>query len=592
MREQKISFNFQFNLVNFFKINFSSIKQAFKANSNPGKFKLILVLIFVTFTPLTYNYSMSTFQETSDGIYYLTDAISLLLNNFQNSDSLLDNKDSNNLLNIKNAIYFSSKSFKLSASKFESLQSPLYFPILKLLGINDQPSMLVTTLNRLSSFTGTSTLDLISSIEDYLTFMYQLSKEIVRRARWWDLEQNNITYNPKIDFYDKFEYKVSIRVQENVIKFKNDFFDIKNLINASFLKNYSFITNFYSQIDKLNLILDQVVYITKLAPSLLNATFKSVEITNALAFDQFVTAKKLNVLSQYYLEQTQKHLENATNFDNSLSSTISDINKILIEFNDLNYEFVNMTDSSELHFVSLGNIVSSLNNISSISQGKLFNKTGDYNDFLVKNHRVQEIVDRNIDKLKNYIEKSSSLVRFPFKDILNHFLWFYEGYQGAIIGYRNLFLSAKGTIDVFIALENFNNSFISYIQNERNNLSVPTLNKTIYNSYYNEYNETIYLVSETSKNFNQSVVNGAIKVNISLWENLLGYNRSFDSKKDTGFLEFLKNFYIFWRDFHEEIDFTKYFNAFDTYFVRYHQELLNLVGTGIFLSLSEEIINN
>ena len=482
---------------------------------------------------------MQTIHNTNDGIYYLTDALNLLLSYFQKHTGLTGIfSNSTELLKVKNILYFSAKNLKLSELELKSLNSPLYFPFMYLLNLKSQTQLTLSILNKFSEFVGGTLLNLVGSIEDYMNLMYQLTREILRRAYWWELEKNNITYNPRTDFYNKFNSKTVTDLNQSVLQFNNNFIDLENLIDKSYLKNNNMINVFYSQMDKLKLVLHQVVYLSKLAPPLLNATFTSVEVTNALAFDQFVTAKNLTALSQKYLNQSQEIL-NSYSFDPTLSSSISDIGIVMDEINDINHEFLNMTYGTQNMFLNLSKSIQTLNETYYSSNIVQINLTNINLGINISINYVSQVVQRNIDKLNSYLNRKGSSLRFPFTDILAHFLWFYNGYDSAVDGYRSLWETSNETIGLFSTIENLQNSTLNFLNTTT---ILPFVDKQPYQLLSEKILNVNKTLGEIGNLFNESVTDGAIKINTTLWENLLGFNKSLRSFQNTGFNEYFQGF--------------------------------------------------
>ena len=305
------------------KLNFLAIKQVFISGKIKQKIKIVLFGFLIIITPLIYSNTVQSVNETNEGTYYLNKAVNRLYDYFQNNTDVSGIiSDANNLLPIKNDLYFAGKYFEESAIHFESLNSPVYWPIVYLLGIKDTTDKIPGLIHQIGEFVGETMLNLVASIEDYLTFMDQLTKEILRRAYWWELDL--ATYNPQIDFYSRFDSKIPLNLDTNVANFKTGFSNLDEALAQIGLNHDTFFIEFNNQMNKFSLILDQVVFLAKLAPPLLNATFSSVEVTNALAFDQFVTAKSLTTLSQKYLDNSQNLLNN-NSFDITLSPVIANI---------------------------------------------------------------------------------------------------------------------------------------------------------------------------------------------------------------------------------------------------------------------------
>ena len=390
--------SFEMLISNFSVQNFKKISKDFFGKPLTTKLKTTILLVLIVLAPIAYTDSMETIHETNNGIYYLTSGLNLIIGYFEKNSGFSGFfSKSNELLNVKNIIYFAGKDFQLSRLEFNSLNSPLYAPFLMLLGMKDQTNVSLAILSKLSEFVSVTLLNLVTSIEEYNSYMYQLTQEILRRAYWWVLEENNITYNPKRDFYDKFNNQNNINLNNSITEFNLGYIDLQSLVNISFLKGISTINNFFKQMNKLSLILNQVLYLTKLAPPLLNATFMSVEVTNALAFDQFITARNLTNQAQIYLNQSQEILSNYS-FDPSLSPGVAEIGTIMNEFNYINHEFYNMTFGTENMFLNISRSISDLNS-TSFSSYKVQDQTQMNNDINSSINYVRQVVLRNIDNL-------------------------------------------------------------------------------------------------------------------------------------------------------------------------------------------------
>ena len=590
----RLKFNFIFdkNLWLLIKKNFSTIKNY--ASDKPFKIKLItltlLTIIFIT--PIAYTQSMETIQQTNDGLFYLTKAIDILNKFFKNKSVLQDIISSgNDFLGLKNTLYFSGKNLQLAKDNFESLNSPLYLPLFLLLGLNHKKDQVLNIIGHLSSFLKGTMLDLVASIQDYLGLMNQLTNEILRRAYWWELEANNITYNPKLDFYNKFNNKITINLQTSVSKFIDDFFNLGFEINNSLLKDSSTAEVFFSQMNSISKILDQVVYLTKVAPPLLNATFFSVEVTNALAFDQFVTARNLTSLSQNYIHQSQQLLDNYS-FDSSLSEAIADIGTVMNQFNQINNEFVSMTAGTENMFLSLSSSMQELNK-TSFSNNNYYKNITLVNNIIKANiTNVKAIVEKNIQIITQDINIKGNYIGFPFKSILEHFLWFYNGYNSAIDGYSSLWQATSETFNLYSTISNQQNTTSLLLNPYKKYLILPDLNISEFHQLYNNYTAIDQQVINTGIILNQSVTNGALKINTSIWDTALGYNSTENSPIATGFYQSIQNFFSFWNATVNEKNATIYFNNYDKYITSTDLLLNNITTFDIFITLSQQLGKN
>ncbi len=581
-----IYFSFEAEFSSFFRINIKLIFDYFSGASFRHILKIFVLFLVLIITPIAYSESMQTIHDTNDGLYYLTNAlntITIYFNKHPDFNGLFNG--SNQLLSIVNVLFFAGKDLNLANLEFNSLNSPLYAPIKLLLGIQSETNVSLVILQKLSHFVGSTLLNLATSIENYLAYMHQVTQEILRRAYWWVLEADNITYNPKSDFYDKLNSPDALILINNINQFKIDFLYLKNLITSSYLKNLSIFNSFFSQMNKLIPILNQVIYLTNLAPPLLNATFSSIEVTNALAFDQFVTAKNLTDLAQKYMDQSQEILANYS-FDASLSPAISEIGTVMEEFNYINHEFINMTYGTKNMFLNMSISIQDLN-ASSYSNNYFENNRTMINQNIQSSiNYVQGVVSTNILKLHEFLTRKSTSLSFPFSSILGQFLWFYNGYNGAIRGYRSLWNTSEDTMQMFGKIKNQQNQTLNFI--EKFNTTNPALDNGSYDNLLTNYTVLLSQLQSIGFEFNNSVTNGAIKTNTTIWGNLLGYSKSLNKFQDSGFYHYITNFTAFWinsRNLNNQT-FTKNFNDFKTYSENF---LNSLSASDIFISLSEEL---
>lgn len=578
---------FDEGIYNLVQINLSNFIRTLHQSKLSKKIQIIAIISIICLTPVAYSDTIQTFQRTNDGIYALVDAVNILIGFFQQYNGLNGVFSSpNGLLQLKNTLYFSSKDFKIAELQLESLQSPVYAPLLLLFNGKSQTNTTLTLLNELSQFTGSTMLNLVASIENYLSLMFQLTKEILRRAYWWNLEKDNITYNPRRDFYDKFNSKTIQDLNISVNQFKISYTSLKTTINSSFLGGTSIINKLYSQLNNLEGILNQVVYLSRVAPPLLNATFTSVVVTNALAFDQFITAKNLTTLSQKYLTESQTLLSNYS-FDSALSEPIAEVGKIMSEFNWINHQFFYMTYGTQNMFLNLSKSIEILNGTSyknNMNNSSLGSINSNINTSLTY---VSQIVQKNIQQITGYVnDPSASPLGFPFHDILAHFLWFYNGYSGAVDGYRNLWLTSSDTINLFHQSSELQNITLDTIESFNN---TPAYYIIPYNAILTNYTKFQLAIKRIGQEFNDSVPNGAIKTNITLWENLLGYNRSLNQFQDTGFNKYAEDFMSFYNNTINLFDNSTFSTLFSTYKSSSTNFLNNLTAEGIFLSMSEQL---
>ena len=117
----------------------------------------------------------------------------------------------------------------------------------------------------------------------------------------------------------------------------------------------------------------------------------------------------------------------------------------------------------------------------------------------------------------------------------------------------------------------------------------PTSASGTYNSIKNNYTIIEKQILSIGTLFNTSVVNGAIKINTTAWEMLLGYNQTLNSTINFGFQRYLENFLTFWEIIGQTKDHAMIFTMFDSYKTESEIQLHTLSGKGIFLSLSEEL---
>ena len=584
-----IKFLIQREVFQSFKLNILAIKQSFVTGKFSQKIKIVLFGFIIIITPLIYSNTVQSVNESNQGIYYLSEAVTRLYNYFQNNSDVSGIiSNANNLLPIKNDLYFAGKYFEESSFHLESLNSPIYWPIEYLFGLKDTTDKIPGLIHQIGEFVGETMLNLVASIEDYLTFMDQLTKEILRRAYWWELDL--ATYNPQIDFYSRFDSKIPLNLDTNVANFKTGFSNLDGAFIQIGLNQNAFFIKFNNQMNKFSLILDQVVFLAKLAPPLLNATFTSVEVMNALAFDQFVSAKSLTTLSQRYLDNSQNLLNN-NSFDITLSPIIANIDKIMREFNDINHEFVNMTASAQNMFIALSKSVILLNNTTYNNKMYDINQTKINNDIDDTNYIVKQIVERNIQKLTTYINSTDNLLNFPFRDILSQFLWFYQGYYGAVNGYKNLWLTTSGTMDLFSELAVQQQATNQFIESYLNKSQSPIIDIQNYNTLLDNYTSIQINQQYIGTLLNGSVTNGAIKTNLSLFENLLGYNKTYNIELNSGMNEFLNETITFFKSVDTEYSFTNYNSSYNNYTSTYLPLLQDLSGQGIFLNLSEQLDN-
>ena len=126
LKKESLVFRFENNFLQLLKTNFLIFQKFFVQNKIGKKIEICFILSVMVLTPIAYSESMQTIHNTNDGIYYLTDALNLLLSYFQKHTGLTGIfSNSTELLKVKNILYFSAKNLKLSELELKSLNSPL-----------------------------------------------------------------------------------------------------------------------------------------------------------------------------------------------------------------------------------------------------------------------------------------------------------------------------------------------------------------------------------------------------------------------------------------------------------------------------------
>ena len=106
--------SFEMLISNFSVQNFKKISKDFFGKPLTTKLKTTILLVLIVLAPIAYTDSMETIHETNNGIYYLTSGLNLIIGYFEKNSGFSGFfSKSNELLNVKNIIYFAGKDFQL-----------------------------------------------------------------------------------------------------------------------------------------------------------------------------------------------------------------------------------------------------------------------------------------------------------------------------------------------------------------------------------------------------------------------------------------------------------------------------------------------
>lgn len=540
--------------------------------------KSIFFATAIILMPILHVESFSLINDTSDGVAYIIEGINLILksdiqNRAFNFNSILN--DGSSLIKIKNNFYLAGIYFEKASNKLESLSSLKFsqnFPIL------------LNFVKEMGNFSKSTIPFVISLFEDYLQVMNGNLNEILRRAYWWELEEQNISYDPKSDFYDKLNNKMHSRIAYGSFILSNHINKLSSIILKSNIGKNPLILNLFDELGKLNTIYEQLTLLTYLGTPLLNATFASVEVTNALAFDLFKTAQKLTNRSNFYFTSAKSLLDSYP-YSYRFESIVDEIVILLSQFNTINIEFETMTKGTESMFNNIASSILFLNSTSFFSN-KYFSKLKniEINNSL---NNVEIIVNNNIHIIENYLSNDFSFILRPFEKIFKHFKWFYDGYSGAVIGYRNFWIASNMTIGLFddtqVLIQKLDNFMVELKNSDQN---IDKSNFTKINNDFEIFNSKIIKVTELIQN---SVTDGAIITNEDLWYLLLGYN---NVSLGTGFYEFYSLYNYLKSNFEIRnlyANSTRLLQFYYNWKVNIEFFLSKLTGSKIFIRSSEEL---
>ena len=89
-------------------------------------------------------------------------------------------------------------------------------------------------------------------------------------------------------------------------------------------------------------------------------------------------------------------------------------------------------------------------------------------------------------------------------------------------------------------LQNQQNKTLALIDSYRNNSLIPDFGSLEYQQLLTDYSHIQTYVHNTGLALNASVTDGALKVNKTMWEHLLGFNTTTNKFLDSGFNKYLK----------------------------------------------------
>lgn len=505
----------------------------------------VLLMVVVVLGSLTYAYTMSATSEVTTGLTALTSGLADIQGLFGEEGlsirGLLGNYTA--VLVLKNILFDAGDSFEVAQQKLQSLHAPMFQPLLLSLGLADDLPHLLELVDLLSAFTGYTVPDVITAIDLSLRHMNLLTREILRRAYWWDLEEENVTYNPRIDFFSKLELSEQIifDLQRQVDSFSHNVAEVKTIVGKTFLdrnRHVGRITDVLTDFaDQLRYVID----LSRVGVPLLNATFTSVVVTNALASDQFVTAKALTDEAQKYVKQSQTLLDQIPP-EEDMIDTINDILLTMGQFNVLNRQFAEMANATQLMFLHINESVGTLDSLhyppnESPPRALQISQT---NQSLYKTYNL---VQEGLNLTEQYINQDVSVVRFPFRDIFRHFQWFFDGYEGAVAGtqgrdsYRHLWNASEQTIELFTEVADLVDSVEILFNTSRDLGVIPNDVSTL--ELLASTNDLTQKIMSTTDQVSKAVVNGSILVNLTCWENVLGLNSTTQLQTGEGFFQAL-----------------------------------------------------
>ncbi|MHA2363012.1 MAG: hypothetical protein ACXAC7_03575 [Candidatus Hodarchaeales archaeon] len=581
-----ISFNQIQNLMNL--IDNNKLKKMFKSKKNVIEGFVLLILIIII--PFSYLATLNAFENTSDGITYLLDGITEL-NQISNSGSI----DSNQLLSntserieMENTLFQASRYFINSRNKLESLNFLGFYPIFFLAGISDDIPYILELLDHLTELTGITIPDLMDSISDYLEHMDALTNEIINRGIWWELPED---YNSKGYFFDKLDNSLIDDINQSIKAYSDLVSNIEMSFSQTFLSQNSNIHSMFDLLSTINSQLFQILEISQVGFLVLNATFASVEVTNALAFDQFITARNLTDRANKYVLQAQTTL-NELLTQEDLLDTVNDLIFIMNQFTELNHEFANMTSSTEHWFFDINKTIEVLNlmtyNGTAPSEMVLLDINNKIDQSTII---VRDIVIHSLEFIQDFLEHEKSdpsVIQFPFRDIFYHFEWFFTGYLNATSNYRDLWIASNNTISLFSDLKELKQNFTDTLNYTRS-LGQYGLIPHIFQlePLYNQIAEIKNKITATYYLLNNAPSDGAIKTNETLWRELIGFRSSEQQISFFKIVNDIEGFLDNRTNFTNPIEFYQNLSIFEA---TLNMNLNNLTGNGIYLGISQEII--
>ena len=538
-----------------------------------------IIIIFLVLVPLFYIEVSQPIIEVREGTNDILLAYEKLKTFIGQGSLDIDNllSGSTEIIELSTALRDAGVHLESAHSHYKLLNHPFYSLLLSILGYEDEISTILSLIESFSILVKTDLPIFIPQISELLLFLFGLTEEIQFRGEFWKVPDD---YNESSAFFERLQGLDSFLFPTNLssiqiklrIKAINDLFS-KSKFNSQ--DQIKIITNF---LNDLSIRIPQMLQLSQSSISLLNATFNAMVVTDALAHDKFLLAKDRSDLTTIQINIANDQLRSM--ITNDLWEPIQIMVETMQDINFINNKLNIMTNSTKNMFLTINETIGLLNNLSnpdlpingSLAYNVINNKT------FLRLNSTSVIINESINYLQSALERSTSVIRFPFKEILSLFNDFFNGYAGAIPVYRDLYQSAINTFTIYnkigMLIQNINNSFTAYNLN-----STDSLNILYRDSILTQLTDMDLFLVDMNVTLVNAETFGAIRTNKTNWLSIVNGNNSF-----TTIINYLFDQFILIPFDLTQLDYANLFTTLSAI----NTDLSNLAINDIYIGLAPE----